>query len=149
MRALLALLLLSSAPPDAGLTRQAISVPTRLSIVRSATALRVWVDAPREQVLVDVTPGLVLGVQSQLVVDAEATSKPRVGRAGLSGGTDFNLGTSTFNRSQDGLPVPGAHYVVGLRVSVFETDRPVGHLWSPESPRYRVLWTRTIEQRVE
>ena len=141
------MLVLCSAPPDAGVKK--LSVPTRLAISRTATTLSISVDDAREEVVIDATPGLILGVQSQLVVDAEGAAKPRVGRTGLSGGTDFNLGTSIFNRAQDGLPVPGAHYVVGLRVSVFETDRPPGHLWSPEGPKYRVLWTRTLEQRVE
>ena len=148
MRAFLLMLLLTS-PPDGGLVRQQISVPTKLAIARTATALSVSVDDARAPVVVDVTPGLILGVSSQLVVDAVGASRPRVGRQGLSSGTDFNLGTSIFNRGQDGLPVPGVPYVVQMTLTVFETDRPPEHHWAPQGPKYRVLWTGEIQQRVD
>jgi hypothetical protein len=145
MRALLASMLLFTAP----VAPQRLSVPTTLAITRTATALSVSIADPREQVTVDVTPGLILGVSSQLVVDAVGTARPRLGREGLSSGTDFNLGTSIFNRAQDGLPVPGVPYVVQMTLTVFETDRPPEHLWSPQGPKYRVLWTGVIQQRVD
>lgn len=148
MRALLLLLLLTT-PPDGGLAPQRLSVPTKLAINREDSTLSVSIDEAREQVAVDVTPGLVLGVSCQLVVDAVGSSRPRLGRQGLSSGTDFNLGTSIFNRAQDGLPVPGVPYVVQMTLAVFETDRPPGPHWSPQGPKYRVLWTRIIQQRVE
>ena len=148
MRALL-LLLLFTTPPDGGLVGQKLSVPTKLAITRTATTISVSIDEPREQVSVDVTPGLVLGVNSQLVVDAVGSATPRLGRQGLSSGTDFNLGTSIFNRAQDGLPVPGVPYVVQMTLTVFETDRPPEHHWSPQGPRYRVLWTGVVQQRVD
>jgi hypothetical protein len=47
------------------------------------------------------------------------------------------------------MPVPGVPYVVQLTVSVFETDRPPEHHWSPQGPKYRVLWTSVLQQRVD
>lgn len=124
-----------------------LSVPTRLAISRTATTLSVAVaEGDRRQVSVDATPGLILGVEHQLVV---STKGMRAAREGLSSGTDFNLGTSIFNRATDGLPLPGTAHRVEVKLIMFETDRLPEHLWDPHGPKYRVLWTGTLEQRAE
>jgi hypothetical protein len=73
------------------------------------------------------------------------------GYAGLQGGgtTYASIGTLFLTRRIDKIPQPGEKYTVKVRLSLFETDIPAQHLWSPESGKYKVLWTRTLQQKVE
>jgi hypothetical protein len=51
-----------------------------------------------------------------------------------------------FLKSADGgIPAPGKRYVVEEDVSIFETDVPAQHMWSPESGRYRVIWAEKLK----
>jgi hypothetical protein len=54
-----------------------------------------------------------------------------------------------LQRGIDKIPQPGEKYTVKVRLSLFETDIPAQHMWSPESGKYKVLWTRTLQQEVE
>lgn len=146
MRALLAMLILAGTP-DAGTSRVVLPIPTKLAIVRTATTLSIAVaERDRKPLTVEATPGLTLGVEHQLIVTAQGK---RTTSEGLSSGTDFNLGTRILNRATDGIPVPGTRYRVELKLTVFETDRAPEHLWSPQGPKYRVLWTGHLEQQAE
>ena len=60
------------------------------------------------------------------------------------GGTAY-IGTSYINRKLDGIPVNGEQYIIQVRFTIFETDIPVQHMWSPGSGKYRELWSKTIE----
>lgn len=42
-------------------------------------------------------------------------------------------------------PHPNEKYVIEVSVTVFETDIPPQHMWSPESGKYKELWTRTLK----
>jgi hypothetical protein len=138
-----------ASPIDAAPASQTVMVPTRLAIARTADTLTVWVDLKdRVATPLTVDPGLVTGVKYVLRVHPEGAVA--LGESGgLAGATDFNLGERIFHRAQDGLPVPGTRYVVEMDLAVFETDVPPGHMWSPESGRYRVLWTRTLTEIVD
>lgn len=93
---------------------------------------------------------MVTGVQSKLFVYRVGESRPAERfRLGLSGGLDFNLGTDFVNAKLGGIPVPGEKYVIEMDLAVFETDVPCQHMWSPESGKYKILWTRTLRQIVE
>jgi hypothetical protein len=51
-----------------------------------------------------------------------------------------------IERRIDKIPQPGEKYTVKVRLSLFETDIPAQHMWSPESGKFKVLWTRTLQQ---
>jgi hypothetical protein len=54
-----------------------------------------------------------------------------------------------LNKKIDKIPQAGERYTVEVQLTLFETDIPPQHLWSPESGKYRVLWTKTIKQKVD
>jgi hypothetical protein len=54
-----------------------------------------------------------------------------------------------LNKKIDKIPQPGEKYTVEVQLTLFETDIPPQHLWSPESGKYRVLWTKTLKQKSE
>jgi len=93
---------------------------------------------------------MVTGVQSELYVYAEGDARPsQARRIVLSGDLDLCLGTGVLNLKQDGVPLPGKSYVVEMDLSVFETDVPPQHMWSPYSKNYRILWKGTLRRVVE
>ncbi len=128
-----------------------VKVPTRVKIERGTDTLAIEVDRNSLQTT-NITVGskMVTGVQSELFVYAEGDARPsQPGRIGLSGGLDFNLGKDFFNSKQQGIPMPGKKYVVEMDLSIFETDIPPQHMWSPYGKNYRVLWKRTLRRLVE
>jgi hypothetical protein len=47
------------------------------------------------------------------------------------------------------IPKAGLSLIFECRVTVFETDSPSQHLWSPESGKYyKILWTRTFTDSI-
>jgi len=46
-----------------------------------------------------------------------------------------------LNRNLDKIPRPGEKYLVEIYFEIFETDIPAQHMWSPQSGKYKVLWT--------
>jgi hypothetical protein len=135
---------------DAGPKQVTVRVPAGLSLERALDTLTVAVDPgslAATQVAVD--PGMVLGVESDVVVFPRGGERPARGRHGLSSGTSFDLGDDTWQSARDGLPVPGVKYVAEVELVLFETDVPAGHLWDPRAGRYRALWTRTLRQAEE
>jgi hypothetical protein len=49
----------------------------------------------------------------------------------------------------DEVPKSGQRLIFECRVTVFETDLPSQHLWSPESGKcYKILWTRTFADSI-
>lgn len=127
-----------------------IHVPTQLEIERTTDMLSVKID-PGSLAATNLMVGtnMVTGVESRFYVYPEGDPPPANGRFGL-GGTDFNLGTSIWHTKQGGIPLPGKKYVVHLDLTVFETDIPPQHRWSPQgSKNYRILWQRTLKQTVE
>jgi hypothetical protein len=73
------------------------------------------------------------------------------GYAGLQGTGQIysSIGTVFLQRRIDKIPQPGEKYTVKVRLSLFETDIPAQHMWSPESGKYKVLWTKTLQQEVK
>ena len=127
-----------------------VHVPTRLKIERTTDMLSVEIDRTSlEATNLMVGTNMVTGVQSGLYVFPEGQPRPAHGGYGL-GGVDFNLGKSFWHTKQEGIPLQGKKYVVELDLTVFETDVPPQHMWSPQgSKHYRVLWQRTLKETVE
>jgi len=129
-----------------------VQVPTQLKLERTTDLLSVGVDNENglEATNLMVGTNMVTGVQSELYVHPVGEPRPVSGNgAGLASGLHFNLGTHFLHIKPDGLPLPGVKYVVEMDLTVFETDKPAGHRWSPQGKNYKVLWRRTLKQVVE
>ena len=121
-----------------------ILVPTRLRIRRSENRISVEVDPDSlESIILDVGADMLIGFRREMSVyrDGQPVSS---GGHGLGGSWYF--GTRHYNTSEGGFPRPGETYEVEVRIQVFETDIPAQHFWMPGSPKYKVLWTRTLRQ---
>ncbi len=65
----------------------------------------------------------------------------------LEGGFNCEASTNTLVLSRDKLPEPGHEFTFEHRVTLFETDLPAQHMWSPQSGKlYKILWTRTFRE---
>lgn len=135
---------------EAGREARRLEVPSRLRVEREAERISVAVDpASLETVSLEVGRGMVTGFKHQMRVyrvTGDREELLRTDRSGLGGSPD--IGTGYLNRSHDGIPRPGEQYVVEVRIELFETDIPPHHFWSPESGWYRILWARTLRQKV-
>lgn len=137
--------------PDAAETRQlSVRVPAALTLARALDTLTIAVD-PASLAAMQVTAdaGMVIGVETDVVVFAQGGERPTRGRHGLSSGVDFDVGTDTWSTAHDGIPVPGVKYVAEVELVLFETDVPAGHMWDPHAGKYKALWTRTLRQAEE
>ncbi len=124
-------------------------VPTKLAVERTTDRLSITIDRDSfEPTEIMVGSRMLTGVRRELYVYRVGESRPAGSRLGL-GGADFNIGTDFVNAKLNGMPVPGEKYVVEMDLAIFETDIPAQHFWSPESGKYRILWTRTLRQTVE
>jgi len=93
-----------------------------------------------------------MGVKYELRVWMEGDPRPEhanggVGMAGPVTSSNLGLlnGKAFLNRAQGGIPVPGKTYVVEEDITIFETDIPAQHMWSPTSKKYKVLWEGKIQ----
>jgi hypothetical protein len=126
-------------------------LPTRLQVKRTDDQISVGVDPDSlKAVKLDVGANMVTGLKDELFV-YRGDKLVRSGYAGLqgTGQTYPSIGTLFLQRRIDKIPQPGEKYTVKVRLSLFETDIPAQHLWSPESGKYKVLWTCTLQQEVE
>ncbi len=142
------------APPAgdgaAGPREISVRVPAALRIARSLDTISVSFDpAARATTRIVVGAGKVVGIETEWFVYPVGRERPSAGRHGFQSGTDFDTGTSTWSVVTDGIPAPGTRYVAEVRVAVFETDVPPGHLWDPHAGTYEALWTRTLRQAEE
>lgn len=123
-----------------------VQVPTRLTIERTDSRIGYQFDPAALQ-----TEPLFVGA-SMIVGYAWEESVHSNGKTLWTGGglsTSVASSSSGFNRHVDGFPVPGEKYTIETRITVFETDIPPQHMWSPESGKYKVLLTRTICENVD
>jgi hypothetical protein len=99
---------------------------------------------------------MVLGMETDLRVYAVGDPRPaHAGRIGLSSRVNlcnadekdgYENSSEILNRSQEGIPELGKRYVVEIVVTVFETDIPAQHMWTPAaSKKYKVLWSGTLK----
>ena len=65
----------------------------------------------------------------------------------LQGGHELEASTNVLTFGRDGIPHAGQEFAWETRITIFETDLPTQHFWSPQSGKhYRVLWTRTFRE---
>jgi hypothetical protein len=125
-----------------------VHVPTKLKIERASDTLSVEIDkSSLEATNLMVGTNMVTGVESRIYVSPDGEPRSANGGYGL-GGTDFNLGTSVWHTKREGIPLPGKKYVIELELTLFETDIPSQHEWSPYGKNYKILWQRTLKQTV-
>jgi hypothetical protein len=129
-----------------------VAVPTRLSVERTPDRLIVGFDpTPAENVKITLGDRMTMGVKNELRVWGKGEARPveANGGIGLGGVTSSDLGLhrgkSFLQRAQGGIPIPGKSYIVEEDVSIFETDIPAQHMWSPTSKKYSVLWEGKIQ----
>ena len=68
----------------------------------------------------------------------------------LQDGLGFESRTNVLTLRPEMIPSPGHELVLEHRVTLFETDLPPQHMWSPQSGKhYQVLWTRTFREMVK
>jgi len=134
----------------AGPPQLTVRVPAALTLARALHTLTIEVDpASLAATQVAVDPGMFLGVEREVTVFAQGQVRPAPSRFGFSWGTDFDLGTDTWTTAQDRIPEPGVKYVAEMQLVLFETDVPPGDLHDPHAGKYKVLWTRTLQQAEE
>ena len=127
-----------------------VSVPTRLKVTRTDNMLSVELDPTSlEPTNLIVGSNMVTGVQSEEYIYPVGEPRPATGGYGLNGGLEFNLGTRYWHATPDGIPLPGKKYVIEVELTIFETDIPPQHAWSPYGKNYRVLLTKTLKQIVD
>jgi hypothetical protein len=128
-----------------------VRVPGALRLARGLDTLSVEVDpAAGAETTVHADPGMVLGVESETRVFARGRSSTAApARHGYFSGTTFDVGTSIWSTSVDGLPQPGEKYVAEMKLVLFETDVAPGHAWDPHAGRFVALLTRTLRQAEE
>jgi len=110
--------------------------------------------ASERKVKITVGKEMSIGVKYEMRVYAKGDARPRnpggVGYASIielvtTSEPDFLNGRAFLNSADGGIPTPGKRYVIEEDVSIFETDIPAQHMWSPESGRYRVIWAEKLK----
>ena len=130
--------------------RVSVQVPTSLLIRRTHDELAVGF-APLRSTNLTVGSNMVTGTKWEMHIyrDGAPVQFQRHPVSSLGGGLRFEPWETTFTTKQDGLPQAGQEYIVELRLTMFETDLPAQHLWSPRSgKRYSVLFTQTFKETV-
>jgi hypothetical protein len=129
-------------------TEREFRLPASLQVKRTDEQMSLSFDYVRA-IKLKVGKDMVTGLKSELRVC-------RDGKLVVSGYHSLESGPAgkpsigvILNRRIDKIPQAGERYTVEVQLTLFETDIPPRHLWSPESGKYRVLWTKTIKQKVE
>ncbi len=132
-----------------------IPMPTRLSVQRSVNSLSVSFDpASLRNVKIAAGQKMSLGLRYALRVYAKGDTRPvdaGVGYASIneaipSASLGFLKSVQILNHVQGGIPTPGKLYTIEEDLSLFETDVPPQHMWSPHADKtYRVLWKKTLK----
>jgi hypothetical protein len=128
-----------------------LRLPTRLLVRRTDDQISVEIGPDSlKSVKMGVGANMVTGLKHEVLV-YRGDKLVLSGYGGLQGtGTTYaSIGTLYLQRRIDKVPQPGEKYTVKVRLSVFETDIPAQHMWSPESGKYKVLWERTLQQEVK
>jgi hypothetical protein len=143
----------TSPPADAsGLVALSVRVPAALAISHGIDTLSVAVD-PASLGLTELTAhaGTVIGVEAHVSVFPrdQAREHRLLERHAVGPGADFDVGGSSWNTLQDGVPTPGMRYVVEMQLVLFETDVPETKTWDPHAGNFKTLWARTLRQAEE
>jgi hypothetical protein len=125
----------------------AVRVPTAMRVVRHGDSLTI--SFPLLQ-----TTNLMIGqnMATGITRDESIYSAGIASRLGMSlqGGLAFEAGTNLLTLSGDAIPQPRQEFVFEYQVTMFETDVPAQHMWSPQSGKhYKVLWRRTFKETIK
>lgn len=127
-----------------------VRVPAALSVARAIDTLSVAID-PASLGLLQLTAhsGMVIGVEADILVFRKGDTTPVLARRRVGSSADFSVCSSEWSTKVDGIPAPGAKYVVEIGILLFETDVPPTHEWDPHAGNFATLWTRTLRQAEE
>jgi len=127
-----------------------VQIPTELVIERTADSLSIALDgAKRKPATITVGEKMITGVEDRTFVYPKGEPRPSgPGEIGL-GGTDFNFGARIMHLKPEGIPVKGKSYVIEVEWTIFETDIPPQHMWSPRSGKYKILLEGKLQKTVE
>jgi hypothetical protein len=132
-----------------------VPMPTRLSVERKSDRLSVGfhLASPRK-VKITVGKKMSIGVKVEMRVYAKGDARPQspgsIGYASIKepitpSELGFLNGRAFLKSADGGISAPAKRYVVEEDVSIFETDIPAQHMWSPESGRYSVIWAEKLK----
>jgi hypothetical protein len=125
----------------------AVKVPTAMDIMRRGDTLTV-VFAKLQTTNLTVGKNMVTGTTREESISVGGVSQGR----GMSLQGDFACKPSTniMTLGKEGLPPPGQEFIFEHRITLFETDVPTQHMWSPQSGKhYKVLWTRIFRETIK
>lgn len=124
-----------------------VRVPTKLKFGRMERSITIEIDRDSlEPARIMVGDKMVTGVDMKLYVHRLGEPRQQPLSEGRSSGVDFKLGTDFLNPSDPNYPAPGDKLQIEADLAIFETDVPSQHMWMPESPKYKVIWQRTIKR---
>jgi hypothetical protein len=149
----------SQAKPGVG-NEVEVLAPTKFKVGRTDDTLIVSDDNDSlKPVKLNVGLNMSLGMRREFFVYPVGSARPaKAGQFGLEGvavhkpGTPHTKSGSSsifYHWQSNGYPVPGTSYEVELKISIFETDHPPGHMWMPEGKKYKILWETTLHQTVK
>ena len=122
-----------------------VRVPTLMLVVPHGNSL--MVSFPTLETNLMVGHKMVTGITREDSVSCDGVAQSR--GLSLEDGLAFESSTNVLTLGQDGIPQPGKEFTLEHRVTMFETDLPAQHMWSPQSGKhYRVLWTQTFRETI-
>ena len=80
--------------------------------------------------------GMVTGIMREERIHRGGVARPL--SMSLQGGLSFEASAIVTTLGQDGIPESGQEFILEHRVTMFETDIPTQHMWSPQ--RRPLLW---------
>ena len=123
-----------------------VRLPTAMLVARHGDSLTVSFPTLEKTNLM-VGHKMVTGIMLEDTVYRDGAAQPRGGS--LGDGLEFESSTNVLTLGRAGIPKPGQEFTLEHRVTMFETDLPAQHMWSPQSGKhYRVLWVRTFRETV-
>jgi hypothetical protein len=90
---------------------------------------------------------MTVGIRQEESIYHDGAEKPI--NMGLQSGLAFAAGTNVLAVPTVEYSQPGQNFDFEHRITIFETDLPAQHMWSPESGKYyKVLWTGTFREPI-
>ena len=125
----------------------ALQVPTSMFFDRRGNSFMVGYSKFQSTTLT-VGYKMVTGVMCDDSIYLNGVRRPLDGS--MDGRVTFDCRTNILTLGRNGVPPAGQEFTFERQVTVFETDLPPQHRWSPQSGKYyRVLWTRTFKTAVK
>lgn len=118
-----------------------INIPTRLKVNRTTDAISVSVESDSlKPQTIKIGSKMITGVEGRVLIYPKGSKRPSPD--GLAGSF---LG-GFIGWTQNFPAKPSIDYNVEFDFEIFETNIPPQHLWSPQSGKYKVVFTGTLKQ---